>query len=62
MPVEILCEEAGGQLCFAGLDLDVGEGSCYRLFFFFQLIWCIDLDHLRASAWGPCHLPDFRGV
>lgn len=37
MPVEILCEEAGGQLCFAGLDLDVGEGSCYRLFFFFSV-------------------------
>lgn len=42
----------------------VGEafviGSYYRLLL--QLIWLMDLDHLRTSTYGPCHLTDLKGV
>lgn len=42
----------------------VGEafvrGSYYRLSL--QLIWLMDLDHLRTSTYAPCHLTDLKGV
>lgn len=42
----------------------VGEAfvisSYYRLLL--QLIWLMDLDHLRTSTYGPCHLTDLKGL
>lgn len=53
MPIEFL-SEAGIQLCFVGVHLD-GGGPCYRLLLQF-------IDHCRTSTYGPCHLPDLRGI